>query len=173
LRNGVENLRGDPAEGNFIRAIDLYLADHKIHTTGIVSNIILDSDYLTTLEKGIKLKKRVKLIFVLLIPFVLTYYNKNETPLLATDIRGPWYLNKWTSYNTLIFSDSTVFVDNSTDTVFTLKYFIDDNLLLTTNQLGQQATDTITWLTSDSLVLSGIRDIQERRSYTRTKKWNE
>jgi hypothetical protein len=101
---------------------------------------------------------------------MLTCCNKSERPLLATDIRGPWYLNKWTSYHTLTFNDSTVFVDNSTDTVFTLKYFIDDNLLLTTNQFGQQTTDTITRLTSDSLVLSGIRDIQERRSYTRTKK---
>jgi hypothetical protein len=129
---------------------------------------------LDNLRQGIKLKKGAKLIFVLLTQFVLSCCNKSERPLLATDIRGPWYLNKWTSYHTLTFNDSTVFVDNGTDTVFTLKYFIDDNLLLTTNQFGQQTTDTITWLTSDSLVLSGIRDIQERRSYTRTKKkWNE
>ena len=38
-------------------------------------------------------------------------------------IKGHWYLNKWTTYHTLIFSDSSVFVDNNVDTVFTLNIF--------------------------------------------------
>jgi hypothetical protein len=130
---------------------------------------------LTTLDKELKLKKGVKLAFILLTLFVLTCCNKTEKNLLATDIRGPWYLNKWTTYHTLIFDDSAVHVDNNIDTVFTLNYFIDDNLLLTTTQNENKTmVDTILMLTSDSLVLSGIRDVKEKRIYSRTKKeWSK
>jgi hypothetical protein len=131
---------------------------------------ILFRTYLTTLDKELNLKKGLILTFFLL-ALVLTCCNKTEKNLLATDIRGTWYLNKWTSYHTLTFDDSTIFVDNNTDTVFTFSYTIDDNLLLTRAQFEQQSTvDTITWLTSDSLVLSGIHSIREIRSYNRTKK---
>ena len=62
-------------------------------------------------------------------------------------------------------------MDNNIDTVFTLNYFIDDNLLLTASQNGTKTmVDTIIMLTSDSLVLSGIRDVKEKRIYTRMKK---
>lgn len=126
------------------------------------------------MDKEINFKERYKMYFVLLVMFTLTCCNETEKPLLATDIRGPWYLNEWTSYHTLTFNDTTVDVDNSADTIFTLKYSIDDNLLVTTNQLGQTTVDTITWLTSDSLVITGIREITEQRSYSRTKrKWND
>lgn len=103
--------------------------------------------------------------------FILTSCGKTESKLLAVDINETWYLNKWTTYHTLTFDDSSVRADNNVDTVFTLNYFIDDNLLLTTPQNENRTTgDTILMLTSDSLVLSGIRDVKEKRIYTRTKK---
>jgi hypothetical protein len=108
---------------------------------------------------------------ILLTLVFVTSCAKTESKLLAIDINGSWYLNRWATYHTLTFHDSTVYVDNDIDTVFTLNYLIDDNLLLTTTQNENKVMiDTILMLTSDSLVLSGIRDVKEKRIYSRTKK---
>ncbi len=86
------------------------------------------------------------------------------------DLKGNWYLNKWTSYNGLIFNNETVFIDNSTDTVFTLNYSLSyDTLITWSGKSNKKYSNRIINLTKDNLVLEGIREVTEIRTYTRTK----
>lgn len=88
----------------------------------------------------------------------------------SADLIGPWYLNKWTAYHTLIFSDTTVFVDNNVDTVFTLNYSLSNDTLITwSGQSTQKFKNKIIRLTKEELVLGGTQDITETRTYKRTR----
>jgi hypothetical protein len=86
------------------------------------------------------------------------------------DIEGSWYLNKWKPYNSLVFSDSTVFVGNSTDTVFTLNYTLSHDSLITwsAESKGKYAHKILT-LDKDELQLEGIHTNAEVLKYSRTK----
>lgn len=108
--------------------------------------------------------------FVLII-FVAIGSSGIENKISRTDIKGTWFLNKWTTYHTLTFDDSTITVDNNIDTIFTLSYLIKDNSLITVTQYGNKMMiNKINKLTVDSLVLEGIHNIKEKRIYTRTRK---
>jgi hypothetical protein len=78
--------------------------------------------------------------------------------------------NSWTTYRTLIFNDQTIFVDNHVDTVFTLNYSLSQDTLVTwTGQSTQKFKNKIISLTQDNLVLDGIQEITEIRTYKRIK----
>jgi len=64
--------------------------------------------------------------------------STTENKISPADIKVTWYFNKWTTYHTLTFDDSTVSVDNNVDTVFTLSYGIKDNSLVTVTQYGNK-----------------------------------
>ena len=82
-------------------------------------------------------------------------------------IKGEWYLNKWTVYNKLIFYDSTVFVDNHVDTVFTLNYRVSNDTLTTWNNYNEYKNRIIS-LDDSTLILDGIHDLKEKLIYTKT-----
>jgi 3D (Asp-Asp-Asp) domain-containing protein len=107
--------------------------------------------------------------------FVVVSCSRTENKISPTNIKGTWYLNKWTTYHTLTFDDSTVSVDNNVDTIFTLSYVIKDNSLVTVTQYGNKLmVNKIDKLTVDSLVLDGIHDVKEKRKYSRTKRdWDK
>ena len=94
--------------------------------------------------------------------------GKPSKQIQVGDLEGNWYLNKWTTYHTLIISDSTIFVDNNIDTVFTLNYSVSDDTLKTwpteTNRIFK---NKILKLTNENLIVDGIADIKELRTYSR------
>ena len=97
--------------------------------------------------------------------------SKTEQQILTRKlIKGTWYLNKWITYHTLIFNDSTVFVDNNVDTVFRLNYSVTRDTLITwTGNFNQVLKNKIMSISSDTLVLDGMREVAVKRIYTRTK----
>jgi hypothetical protein len=107
--------------------------------------------------------------YISVIAFVSCDKKKNEN--LSTGIKGTWYLNKWTVYRTLRFTDSTVFVDNHVDTVFTLNYAIKDQTLTTSSDfIDQSFSNKIVKLTKDTLILDGFIDVKEQLVYARERK---
>ena len=84
------------------------------------------------------------------------------------NLQGKWYLNKWLPYNFLNFSDSTVFVENSIDTVFTLNYSISNDILITWLGSSKKYRHQIIKLTDCELILDGIHDQEGKLIYTRT-----
>jgi hypothetical protein len=96
-------------------------------------------------------------------PKAKSYYTKN-------DIQGSWYLNKWEPFNSLAFGDSTVFVGNSTDTVFNLNYRLShDSLITWAIPTGQKYSRKILLIDKDNLVLEGIHDNTETLKYSHKK----
>jgi hypothetical protein len=86
-------------------------------------------------------------------------------------IVGNWYQNKWVLYHTLIFSSSTVFVDNNIDTVFTLNYVVSGDTLITWMQNPSDKTkNRIIELTKDTLVLDRLRGVETPVRYSRRKR---
>jgi len=87
------------------------------------------------------------------------------------DIKGNWYLNKWTMYHTLKFSDTTLFVDNHIDSVFYSNYSIhNDTLILRDNNLTVTYKEKIIALTQDTLIIKSFGNKQEFLGYSRTKR---
>lgn len=90
-----------------------------------------------------------------------------NTRTILDNIKGNWYIKNWTSYRDLIFSDKTVFVGYSGDTVFTLNYSLSHDTLLTwADRPNEKYRNKIITLTKDNLVLEGIREVAETRTYT-------
>ena len=100
---------------------------------------------------------------------MLTSCGQAKKRITTADLEGNWYLNKWTTYHTLIFSDKTVFVDNNVDTVFTLNYSLSNDTLITWTSPERKIKNKIISITKDNLTLDGIQDIKETRNYSRTK----
>ena len=97
--------------------------------------------------------------------------NSIRSTINPSQIKGDWYLNKWASYHTLKFYNSTVFVDNNIDTVFTLNYSItNDTLLLWSKNPNKKKVIKLIKLTKDILVIEGIEGVPDKRSYTRIMK---
>jgi len=97
--------------------------------------------------------------------------NKKIRKIAAGDITGKWYLNKWTMYHTLSFAETTVFVDNNIDSVFTLPYALsDDTLILQDNKSKVTYKEKIITLTQDTLVIKCFGNKQDTLGYSRTKK---
>ncbi len=108
--------------------------------------------------------------FFIVMIFIILSCEKPQKKIIATEIKGTWYLNKWTSYHTLTFDDSTVWVSNNTDTVFRLKYNTSNDLLKTWTEEDKINANEIIELTKDKLLIKGINDVKEERLYTRTQK---
>ena len=86
-------------------------------------------------------------------------------------LKGKWYLNKWTMYHTLDFSDSTVFCDNHVDTVFTLNYRVFEDTIETEHpHFPGKHKRRIKRLNGTELVLEGFHDSRAELIYSRTKK---
>ena len=99
--------------------------------------------------------------------------NKRTRQITTDHIKGEWYLNKWTMYHTLSFANTTVFVDNHIDSVFTLNYsLLNDTLILKDNNSRVTYREKIINLTQDTLVLKSFGNNQNILGYSRTKrKW--
>ncbi|HEX6180290.1 MAG TPA: hypothetical protein VFZ47_03545 [Chitinophagaceae bacterium] len=94
-----------------------------------------------------------------------------EISIDTNNIKGNWYLNKWTMYHTLSFSGTTVFVDNHIDSVFTLNYaFSKDTLISKHSYLPVIYKNKIIALTKDTLVIEGFGEENNVLMYSRTKK---
>lgn len=87
------------------------------------------------------------------------------------DIKGEWYLNKWTMYHTLFFSDTTVFVDNHIDSVFYSNYSLhNDTLILKNNDLKLNYKNRIIAITKDTLIIKSFGNGADTLGYSRTKR---
>jgi hypothetical protein len=97
--------------------------------------------------------------------------NKATRRISTDDIKGEWYLNKWTMYHTLSFTDTSVFVDNHIDSVFTLNFYLsNDTLILKDNNSRVTYREKIIKLTQDTLVIRSFRKNQNILGYSRTKR---
>jgi hypothetical protein len=97
--------------------------------------------------------------------------NRTIRKITKDDIKGNWYLNKWTMYHTLSFADKTVFVDNNIDSVFTLNYSLsNDTLILYDNNSIIKYKEKIITLTKDTLIIKNIENKQNILGYSRTKR---
>ena len=87
------------------------------------------------------------------------------------DIKGKWYLNKWTMYHTLSFADTTVFVDNHIDSVFYSNYSLhNDTLVLQDNDLRIKYKNKIIAITKDTLIIRSFGNGADTLGYSRTKR---
>lgn len=116
--------------------------------------------------------KRTLLIFfgVMVCVFFAFQNVKRNDEISTLNLKGNWYLHQWTAYHTLKFSDSSIFVDNSGDTIFNLNYtLLNDTLTTWLPESNQKYKNKIIKLSKDSLVINGIHEAREIRTYTRTK----
>lgn len=87
------------------------------------------------------------------------------------EIKGNWYLNKWTMYHTLAFAEKTVFVDNNIDSVFTVNYSLsNDTLVLRGNDSSIKYESKIIALTKDTLVIKNFGNKADTLCYSRTER---
>jgi hypothetical protein len=98
--------------------------------------------------------------------------DNTKTPQITIhDIKGKWYLNKWTMYHTLSFADKTVFVDNHIDSVFYSKYTLhNDTLVLQDNDLKIKYKNKIIAITADTLIIKSFGNSADTLRYSRTKR---
>ncbi len=86
-------------------------------------------------------------------------------------IKGTWYLNKWTMYHTLIFSDSTLFADNHIDSVFTLNYSTaGDTLILRGSDSKIAYAQKIIAFSNDTLIIKSFDGSGDTLWYSKTKR---
>ena len=110
-------------------------------------------------------------LFILTVFVGLTAVSCGQTKkeITTSDIKGRWNQNETTSYNTLVFSDRTVFVDNRVDTIFTLNYSLSQDTLITWSDEKQKRKSKIISITKDNLVLDGIGGWTKTIAYSKVK----
>ena len=97
--------------------------------------------------------------------------NVKTQQITIDDIKGEWYLNKWTMYHTLSFSDTTIFVDNHIDSVFYSKFSLhNDTLILQDNDLKVKYKNRIIAITKDTLIIRSFGNGADTLGYSRTKR---
>ncbi len=97
--------------------------------------------------------------------------NVKTRQITIDDIKGKWYLNKWTMYHTLSFEDTTVFVDNHIDSVFYSNYTLrNDTLVLQDNDLKITYKNKIIATTKDTLIIRSFGNGADTLGYSRTKR---
>ena len=97
--------------------------------------------------------------------------NIKTRQITIDDIKGEWYLNKWTMYHTLSFADTTVFVDNHIDSVFYSNYSLhNDTLVLQDNELKIRYKNKIIAITKDTLIIRSFGNGADTLGYSRTKR---
>ncbi len=98
-------------------------------------------------------------------------YAQTPSPINPTDIKGTWYLNKWTLYHTLIIGDHSIEADNHIDTLFRFNYEIsNDTLISWGGEPRQMYKNKIISVTKETLVLDGIQSVVGIRTYSRVNK---
>jgi hypothetical protein len=93
-----------------------------------------------------------------------------QKSITKNELLGTWYLNKWAPYHTLVFANSTVFVDNNIDTVFTLNYLISNDSIITWLDPGAKFGNRIIEVNNENLVLEGMHDHTGKLKYSRIDK---
>lgn len=89
----------------------------------------------------------------------------------TADIKGNWYLNKWTMYHTLKFDEKTLFIDNHIDSVFYSNYFLDnDTLVLQDSDSTIRYKNKIIAITRDTLIIRSFGNGADILGYSRTKR---
>jgi hypothetical protein len=88
----------------------------------------------------------------------------------SDDIKGNWYLNKWTMYHTLVFNDKTVFVDNHIDSVFTVNYSLSNDTLILRHYDSTIYKKKIIAITKDTLVIESLNNRKDTLRYSRIKR---
>lgn len=97
--------------------------------------------------------------------------NKTTHQITIDDIKGKWYLNKWTMYHTLYFSDTNVFMDNHIDSVFYNIYSLHiDTLILQDNNLKIKYKNRIIAISKDTLIIRSFGNGADTLCYSRTKR---
>ncbi len=97
--------------------------------------------------------------------------NRTTQQITIDDIKGKWYLNKWTMYHTLSFADTTVFVDNHIDSVFYSNYSIHNGtLILKDNDRTLRYNNKIIAISKDTLIIRSFGNDADTLSYSRTKR---
>lgn len=87
------------------------------------------------------------------------------------DIKGNWYLNKWTMYHTLMFGEKVLLVDNHIDSVFYSNYSLhNDTLVLQDSDSTIRYKNKIIAITKDTLVIRSFRNSTVILGYSRTKR---
>jgi len=102
---------------------------------------------------------------------VMTEYF-SELEKMQKLLMGTWYLNEWAIGHTLYFkNDGMLTLDNHIDTLYSFNYTLEGGHLLLLNAAGpQEFSNTILYLSKDTLILKNLMNIQEKRLYTREKK---
>jgi hypothetical protein len=111
--------------------------------------------------------KSIRLVFIISAISLSCGQTGNIEKINPVMIKGTWYLNVWTLYHTLTFSNNTVFVDNNIDSVFELNYLISNDTLIIWDNPSQKFKNKIISLNDSSLVIDGIASIKENRIYRR------
>ncbi|MBA5245746.1 hypothetical protein H1R16_02220 [Marnyiella aurantia] len=89
----------------------------------------------------------------------------------TADIKGNWYLNKWTMYHTLKFDEKTLFIDNHIDSVLYSNYFLDnDTLILQDSDSTIRYKNKIIAITRDTLIIRSFGNGADILGYSRTKR---
>ena len=97
--------------------------------------------------------------------------NRTAQQIAIDDIKGKWYLNKWTMYHTLSFADTTVFVDNHIDSVFYSNYSLHyDTLILQDNERTIRYKNKIISISKDTLIIRSFGSGADTLGYSRTKR---
>jgi hypothetical protein len=98
-------------------------------------------------------------------------YFCETRPISSDDIKGEWYLNKWTMYHSLEFRDKTLFVDNHIDSVFYSNYSLqNDTLILRDNDSTIKYKNKIIAITKDTLVIKSFGSGTDTLGYSRTRR---
>lgn len=110
----------------------------------------------------------MKSIIYLLPLFSLLSCKPHEQKINPRDIKGNWVSSEAVMFTSLDVSDSSIRVGNRADTIFTVRYSISDDTLITyASFTNHQSKNRIVLLTRDTLVLDGIMDVKETRHYSR------
>ncbi|MGC4023456.1 MAG: hypothetical protein QM734_16660 [Cyclobacteriaceae bacterium] len=112
----------------------------------------------------------MKPFIYLIAVLILVSCEKREQKINPEDFKGDWQFSPALSFTSLDVSDSTIFVGNRVDTVFTVRYTISNDTLITYAPFtNQQFKNKIILLTKDTLVLDGIMNVKEQRHYSRNR----
>ena len=124
----------------------------------------------------------IKQTLIVFFNFVLTFglfgqgHGKKGKTIYRSEIEkeqaveGTWYLNQWAEFHTLTFDGYGLIAENNIDTVYRFQYQIaPDTLILRDGSENIRHKNRIIKLTKDTLILDGIGQLIERRTYTRTK----
>ena len=115
------------------------------------------------------MRKITYIIFLLIILQSCKKSNNKNLQINAENLKGKWYLNKWTYYHTLDFDGDSIYVDNHIDSTFYLNYRLSKDTLITWSQNSTKLNkDRILKISKDTLVLNHFLNNKEEFNYSKT-----